>query len=926
MVTIRRTRAVLAGIVIASLMIGFATEASAAPITAAAAQAPTAEPTPDFGDPVPGASASKSVATGEDTSSKTDRGGKHKRVEPTKPMNVKTAKGQWREAGSSGIRVSAAASGQSVDSVDVQVLTERQARAEGLSDLVIGLTRADGKTGRGAVAVQIPLAAIVDAYGADYASRLQWVQIPDASASGDATPLATKTQDDALTLTATVSSKTTLVTALAGPTSASGAGTYTATPLKSASSWDVSEQTGAFTWTYDMAVPQATAGPIPSVGLSYNSQSVDGLTGSTNNQPSMVGEGWDLMGGGSIDRSYVPCAKDDGTSGPVASSGDLCWKSDNATVSFAGHSGALIKDAATGVWRLQNDDGTRFERLQGTAQGCGVNGTVSNDCWRMTTTDGTQYYFGLNQLPGWSTGKAVTNSTWTVPVFGNDTGEPCKAATFATSSCLQAWRWNLDYVVDVHGNAQTLYYTAESNKYAKNGTGATSYQRGGVLSRIEYGLRSTNIYVANAAGYKVQFGYDSRGRCNDATGATCTTGALDAAVAPATPSAYPDVPFDQLCTGTSCTAAQISPTFFTNARLSAVETQVLVSGVYQKVNAWALSHSFPAPGDGTSPALWLTKVQRTGTAAGQTATVEPATEFSGVTMQNRVWVVDGFVPLDKWRLSSIKTSLGGVISVNYAAQQCTAAEASTILAAPENNTKWCFPEWWQPDTSVPVPSRLDLFHKYPVTSIQVDGVTGGGLSTTQRTSYTYGTPRWRYNDSPFTPANSRTWGVFAGVDTVEVREGSADTPSAQKVTKYTYYQGMNGDRANAAGATRTATVTGTAIPDERWFAGQLYRQQTLLGVGGAVVSDQISTPWNSAVTANDGTRQARMTAVGQTVLTEPLSTGGARTVDTRTTFDATYGYPLTVSTIPSDAAAKCSTTTYAAPNTAAWVLGLLVMR
>lgn len=852
-----------------------------------------------------------------------------------------TVVGDWNALADTGIELAAAgeteeaktdgaksnkADEQRPASVSVDILDEKAAAKKGLEGLVLSLEQTVAPEGGAPVAIRLPDDLLVGAYGADVASRTEWVQVPASTKPGDipaeAIPVAAAATAEGLVLTPKVSSEPMLLAALSGPSSANGTGSYAATPLKSSSSWDVAEQTGAFTWSYDMAVPSPAAGPAPSVGLSYNSQSVDGLTASTNNQPSAVGEGWDLSASGFIERSYIPCAKDDGASGAVATSGDLCWRTDNATVSMAGHSGALIKDSASGAWRLQNDDGTRFEHLAGTSQGCAANGTVNTDCWRMTTTDGTQYYFGLNQLPGWSSGKPTTNSTWTVPVFGNDAGEPCHATTFAASSCSQAWRWNLDYIVDVHGNAQTMYYTAETNKYAKGGSGATVYQRGGVLSRIEYGLRATDVFASSAAGYRVLFTYDPKGRCNDASGANCTTSSLDGATTPAHPTAYPDVPFDQLCTGTSCSASQIVPSFFTNASLTKVESQVKVSGTYSTVDTWALSHSYPDPGDGTSAALWLTQVQRTGTAAGQPAIVEPATVFSGVTMQNRVWVVDGLAPLDKWRLSSIKTSLGAVISVNYQAAQCTAAQASAILADLPNNTRWCFPEWWVPQSTIPLGGRQDLFHKYPVSSIQVDARTGGPLSKVQQTQYFYGTPRWRYNDSPLTIANSRTWNVFAGVDTVEVREGDPAAAAAQKVSKYTYYQGMNGDRASATGGTKTVNVAGTSIPDDRWFAGQVYRQQTLSGVGGPVVSEQVGSPWTSAVTANDGTRQARLTGVQKTIVTEPLSTGGNRTLETRTTFDGTYGYALTVSTIPSDATGTCVTTTYAPANTSAWIVGL----
>ena len=72
---------------------------------------------------------------------------------------------------------------------------------------------------------------------------------------------------------------------------------------------------------------------------------------------------------------------------------------------------------------------------------------VGNNGWIATTTDGTQYYFGLDDLPGQS---SATNSTLTVPVFGNHSGEPCHTTAFTSSDCVQAWRWNLDHVVDPH--------------------------------------------------------------------------------------------------------------------------------------------------------------------------------------------------------------------------------------------------------------------------------------------------------------------------------------------------------------------------------------------------------------------------------------------------------------------------------------------
>ena len=87
----------------------------------------------------------------------------------------------------------------------------------------------------------------------------------------------------------------------------------------------------------------------------------------------------------------------------------------------------------------------------------------------MTTTDGIQYFFGYNKMPGSPNGKAKTElrhgrcrSSATTP------NEPCyKASDFAASWCTQAWRWNLDYVVDPHSNAVIYYYTPETNRYAR---------------------------------------------------------------------------------------------------------------------------------------------------------------------------------------------------------------------------------------------------------------------------------------------------------------------------------------------------------------------------------------------------------------------------------------------------------------------------
>lgn len=67
--------------------------------------------------------------------------------------------------------------------------------------------------------------------------------------------------------------------------------------LSASASWQVSAQTGAFSWSYPMRVPPGVGGPEPTLALDYSAASVDGRVASTNNQTSWVGDGWSLETG-----------------------------------------------------------------------------------------------------------------------------------------------------------------------------------------------------------------------------------------------------------------------------------------------------------------------------------------------------------------------------------------------------------------------------------------------------------------------------------------------------------------------------------------------------------------------------------------------------------------------------------------------------
>ncbi|MBT1004025.1 hypothetical protein KIH31_15670 [Paenarthrobacter sp. DKR-5] len=686
-----------------------------------------------------------------------------------------------------------------------------------------------------------------------------------------------------------------------------GTGDFKAVPGVSAGAWGSPGQTGGFTWAYPFTLRSAPAGPTPSLSLSYDSTRVDGLTSSTNNQASNVGDGWALAGAGSIRQKFSPCM-DQG----VQNSYDLCGNpgGQSFTISFGGRSGLVIRDAATGTYRLQSDDNTRIEYLTA----AGSNGTYDGGYWKLTDTSGTQYFFGRNKLPGWAAGQETTNSADTVPVGAATGSQPCAAGSFAASLCSQAYAWNLDYVVDVHGNSQAYYYTQDTNTYSTQaGTGdLKTYVRASRLTRIDYGMRAGSELAAPAP-QRVVLAYT--GRC---TGVDCSVGN--------------DIPSGNACPAAGpCTV--YSPTFYSDQRLLTVTSQTNVTGTYQNADIWTLHHSMPDPGDGTSPALWLGSLDHQGanTATGTGGTIQdPPVVFSGQTLQNRVWVKDGLAPLDRYRISSIKTDTGAVIAVTYTSPECS---PTNLPAAPETNTLRCFPQWWTPTVPIIQAPRMDYFQIYPVASVATSAGPGGDGSADQLTQYQYlGTPAWTYDGPKYVADSSgsqATWSVLAGWSQIKTTTGNT---TANPATINTYLRGLDGTPSDTSGGTNATTVTasdGTNVTDSPWLAGTLLEARSYLGQTSTVLSDKVNTPWSSAPTATGsagtGAAQARHTGTGQVMTRTASSTGnGWRTVTTTTTFDS-LGRPAATSntgdSTVNGADASCSTTSYA-DNTAANLLAL----
>src|SRR5690606_3174420 len=171
------------------------------------------------------------------------------------------------------------------------------------------------------------------------------------------------------------------------------------------SSWSAGGSSGAFNFSYPLVMPPSPGGKAPNVSLQYSSASLDGRTSTTNNQASVVGDGWELSAGGYIERQYKACSQDLNGNQGTRETGDLWWASDNATMMLGGVSTELVRDEDTGRWRPKSDDGSRIERLFGAD-----NGDNNGEYWKVTTKDGTQYFLGVNRMPGWQEGDPETSS------------------------------------------------------------------------------------------------------------------------------------------------------------------------------------------------------------------------------------------------------------------------------------------------------------------------------------------------------------------------------------------------------------------------------------------------------------------------------------------------------------------------------------
>ncbi|MGW2517195.1 ricin-type beta-trefoil lectin domain protein [Streptomyces sp. NPDC001617] len=757
-------------------------------------------------------------------------------------------------------------------SVRVQLASRAQAlRAGADTGLLVGLGRAKSPTGK--IDVVVDYSSVAKSYGGGYGSRLTLTRLPACALTTPErpecrtrTPLKSTNRATANQLTAT----TTADSAIAVTSGSRGSqGDYSATSLTPAGSWQTNG-TGAYTYSYPIDVPGGVGDTGPSVGLSYDSQSVDGETSARNSQASWIGDGWSYQPG-FVERAYRSCGSllDSDGKKILKGSGDECWGGANATVSFGSHSGVLVPTTSSGApgeireFRLQGDDGTVVQELSGAA-----NGLHDGTYFRVLTTDGTAAYFGADHAPsGPGTKGSVsgdsddsTHSAWGVPVLHPRSSDPCHSDTDGRKSRCdkpEGWRWNLDFVVSPTGFVQRYDYATETGYYDlgggqaaatddKDDTGTlTSYTRGGTLTSISYGYTLDDEQAGRTPSAQVTF--SSKQRCQTTSSFTdCSAGNLDDNTAPH----WPDVPWDLHCDSTDKTklpddATKVptdvcivsSPTFWSTTRLDSITTKVHVKdGDTDKlvpVDSYDLGQVYSDAGGSVDPVtgttvdpkdagslqavMWLQSIRHTGQDTygnGNKGIALNQVSFTGTEIDNRVDDDSPSAPpLYRPRISNVQTETGESITVEYNQTPC--AGKSLDIKSADSNTGSCYPVYWTvPGASKPI---ADWFNKTTVHSVTVADLTVAAQynpdsskipagSEPQVSTYAYSGAAWHRDDSDLTDDQYRTWDQFRGFRTVTVRTGKAPEPVTQQTT--TYLQGMDGDY-KADGSRRSVSLDAT---------------------------------------------------------------------------------------------------------------------
>ncbi len=791
----------------------------------------------------------------------------------------------------------------------------------------------------GKVRAEFSYASFRDAYGGNFATRLQLLRMPACAlttprprdcavrpqqvkahndvktgtltadvdvdpASGKASPLTlpkSQTGKDATSNAAQAFTSGSVYVLAAGMTGPDG--NFGATDLKPSGTWQAGTSGGGFSYDYPLPEAPSPVGNGPNLSLQYDASSVDGEGHWTNNQSGVVGLGWNLSAG-FIERKYRRCtawneydpntadliwyADENGPYGPA-----VCWESPDElatdvtkdytqselVLNLAGRSASIVKDRTSGLWKTVPDFGWKIEQLTGGADGL--------EYWKVTSSDGQVHRFGYNK-----------DAQWQLQYIGNQRAEPCADRYFndmIPPTCTGVWRWNLDQSIDANENVIDYTYERETNYFCMPGCDYETYKvlpydRGGFLKQISYGH---NTQVAGST------------PTSRMTFTTSDRGGLD-------------VPTDLNC-GPTC-ATNDAVAFYSTRKLDSIltESKNPTSGAWEPDTRtdfryrWIYTRTDFGPA--YDPVLWLDSVQQTGL-AGTTTQKLPPVSFDATMVAGRMdydnwsdWT--GFL---SWRMvprvTGIGNGMGGRIEVTYGqADPCGGGKGRDGTNYLSDGTGDCYRVDYDANPEIGYESWGRFFKQLAMKVTERDLV---GASPDMVTSYDYlGAPRWTNPVAFAQPDLAPVGSDWRGYSTVRTTRGSGSDPNGYTVTSDTFYRGIDG-------ATIT-TFEGTTATDSRALQGQLLQEQTW----------KLTATEPRAYTEAESTRyeyQVVSTGTGPGVLdpafvhrtrerTRELVTGGAwRWSDQRTAYNSD-GQPTTVNDYGDTAVTTdntCTSTTYA---------------
>ncbi|MFD9946270.1 RHS repeat-associated core domain-containing protein [Nonomuraea sp. NPDC059023] len=855
------------------------------------------------------------------------------------------AVGKLAAVGELPVRVGPAGRG-GPDKITVETLSAEMVRALGGVGVAATLVRADGGSVPGKVRAEFSYAGFRDAYGGNFAGRLQVVRLPacavqvprprwcvmrpavvssvndvttgtlvaevEAAPSGVAAAAvkppkagskdktgAARSADAVLAAQLAAGSVYVLVPGMTGPD-----GTWGATDLKPSGTWQAGTSGGGFDYDVPLPEPPSVAGDGPDLSLQYDASSVDGQGRWTNNQSGVVGVGWDLSAG-FIERRYRRCIVDNfydpNTAALIWTAEErgiggkaLCWESPDETDNEPGTTdrsqSELVLSAGGRSAQIVKD---RTSGLWRTVPDLGwrieqvAGGADGQPYWKITTQDGQVWRFG-----------STRDAQWQVPYVGNESGEPCYDRylnDMIPPTCTGVWRWNLDQEVDRNENVIDYSYLRETNYFCLPSCTHETYKvlpydRGGFLDTVAWGH---NTQVAGST-------------------PTARTSLVTAA------RGGDDVPTDLLCAqAVGCTNGALA--FYSTRKLTSVATESVnpTSGVWDPVDRLDFTHTWMYQRTDSGPAydsvMWLDTVQQTGLAADPQVTLPPL-DFDAVMLAGKMdYVSNSDWPSQvSWRMvprvAGIANGMGGRVEVTYAQNDpCGGGKGRDGSSYLTDKIGDCYQVDMGSDPGSGYEAWTRLFKQLATKVVERDMV--GGSPDVVNAYEFVGSPNWTDPVQFAQPDQAPPATDWRGYGQVRTLQGSGDDPSGYTVTSRTFLRGTGG---------QVTTFDGATITDAPLLQGEVLQEQswTMTALNPRAYTEVDATRYEYAFQNagnGPGTKDPAQVLRTRERSRDKISTGAWRYSDLRTAFNAD-GQPVKVNDYGQDGLTTdntCTTTSYA---------------